>query len=59
VPTWFDSKADLLDLIESAHTRGLQMYADLVFNHNGGADVEISSVPTAQIHYQPGAAPRE
>ena len=59
VPTWFGSKADLLDLIESAHAHGLQMYADLVFNHNSGADVEICSAPTAQIHYQPGAAPQE
>jgi hypothetical protein len=31
----------------------------LVFNHDGGADVEICSAPTAQIHYQPGAAPQE
>jgi Glycosidases len=29
VPTWFGSKADLLDLIESAHALGLQVYADL------------------------------
>jgi alpha-amylase len=59
VPTWFGSKAELLDLIESAHALGLQVYADLVFNHNSGADVEICSAPTAQIHYQPGAAPQE
>ena len=38
VPTWFGSKADLLDLIESAHALGLEAYADLVFNHNSGAD---------------------
>ena len=37
-PTWFGSKAELLDLIESAHALGLQVYADLVFNHNSGAD---------------------
>jgi alpha-amylase len=59
VPTCFASKADLLDLIESTHALGLQVYADLVFNHNSGADVEICSAPTAQIHYQPGAAPQE
>jgi alpha-amylase len=40
VPTWFGSKADLLDLIESAHTAGLQVYADLVFNHNSGGDAQ-------------------
>jgi alpha-amylase len=38
VPTWFGSKAELLDLIKSAHTHGLQVYADLVLNHNSGAD---------------------
>src|SRR6266850_420533 len=38
VPTWFGSKAELLDLIQSAHGSGLQVYADLVFNHNSGAD---------------------
>ena len=37
-PTWFGSKDELLDLIRSAHTLGLQVYADLVFNHNSGAD---------------------
>ena len=42
-PTWFGSKADLLDLIESAHALGLQVYADLVFNHNSGADVQESN----------------
>ena len=40
VPTWFGSKAELLDLIESAHAQGLQVYADLVFNHNSGADTQ-------------------
>jgi alpha-amylase len=38
VPTWFGPKAELLDLIESAHVTGLQVYADLVFNHNSGGD---------------------
>ncbi len=40
VPTWFGSKAELLDLIQSAHALGLQVYADLVFNHNSGGDVQ-------------------
>ncbi len=38
VPTWFGAKADLLDLIQTAHANGLQVYADMVFNHNSGAD---------------------
>ena len=39
-PTWFGSKAELLDLIQSAHALGLQVYADLVFNHNSGGDAQ-------------------
>ena len=40
VPTWFGYKAELLDLIQSAHAQGLQVYADLVFNHNSGGDAQ-------------------
>jgi alpha-amylase len=40
VPTWFGSKAELLDFIQAAHAFGLQVYADLVFNHNSGADAQ-------------------
>ncbi len=40
VPTWFGSKVELLDLIQSAHAQGLQLYADLVFNHNSGGDAQ-------------------
>jgi Alpha amylase, catalytic domain len=40
VPTWFGSRAELLDLIQSAHVLGLQVYADLVFNHNSGGDAQ-------------------
>lgn len=36
--TWFGSRAALESLIESAHLNGLQVYADVVFNHNNGAD---------------------
>jgi alpha-amylase len=39
-PTWFGSKAELLDLIETAHAHGMQVYADLVFNHNSGGDAQ-------------------
>jgi len=38
VPTWFGTRAALEDLIRSAHVAGLQVYADMVFNHNSGAD---------------------
>jgi len=38
VPTWFGTKDELIDLIKCAHDHGLQVYCDLVFNHNSGAD---------------------
>jgi alpha-amylase len=51
VPTWFGSKADLLDLIESAHALGLQVYADLVFNHNSGADAQEPNPIDEQLRW--------
>jgi len=38
--TWFGSKQSLLDLIQAAHTHKLQVYADVVLNHNSGADAQ-------------------
>lgn len=38
IPTWFGTRDELLELIQSAHGQGLQVYADLVFNHNSGGD---------------------
>jgi alpha-amylase len=40
VPTWFGTKAELLALIETAHKTDMQVYADIVLNHNNGADEE-------------------
>ena len=40
VPTWFGTRNELVDLIGSAHSLGLQVYADLVINHNSGADAQ-------------------
>jgi alpha-amylase len=40
VPTWFGVKSDLLALIQAAHGLNLQVYADLVFNHNSGGDAQ-------------------
>jgi alpha-amylase len=36
--TWFGSKDELVSLINNAHEHGLCIYADLVLNHNNGAD---------------------
>ena len=38
IPTWFGTKKELLSLIETAHSHGLSLIADVVINHNSGAD---------------------
>jgi len=38
VKTWFGAQGELVALIDEAHRYGLQVYADLVLNHNSGAD---------------------
>jgi alpha-amylase len=40
VKTLFGSKSQLLKLIQAAHNKSMQVYADLVLNHNSGADEE-------------------
>jgi len=38
VKTWFGSKDELVALIGSAHAANVQVYADIVINHNNGGD---------------------
>jgi alpha-amylase len=38
--TWFGSKEELLRLLQTAHLHDMQVYADLVLNHNSGADAK-------------------
>ena len=38
--TYFGNEAELRALIAAAHGHGVQVYADLVINHNSGADAE-------------------
>lgn len=38
VKTWFGSEDELCSLIKGAHKRGMKVYADLILNHNNGAD---------------------
>lgn len=45
--TWFGSKQELLDLIASAHQSGLTLLADMVINHNSGADA-LECIPISE-----------
>ena len=38
VKTWFGSRNELIDLINTIHDNDMHVYADLVLNHNSGAD---------------------
>ena len=40
VETWFGSKQALLDLINLAHSHNLTVIADMIVNHNNGADAQ-------------------
>jgi len=39
-PTWFGTRRELESLIETAHSHKLSVIADIVFNHNSGADAQ-------------------
>jgi alpha-amylase len=38
--TWFGNQAELTALINAAHTAKMQVYADLVLDHNSGGDAQ-------------------
>src|SRR5581483_6516409 len=38
IKTWFGNEQELRALIDAAHQNGIQVYADLVLDHNSGAD---------------------
>jgi alpha-amylase len=40
IRTWFGSKEELVQLIKAANDNDLQVYADVVLNHNGKGDEE-------------------
>jgi alpha-amylase len=40
IKTWFGSEDELLSLIRAAHDADMDVYADLVLNHNSGGDAE-------------------
>jgi len=51
VPTWFGTKQELLDLISEAHAHGLTLLADMVINHNGGADAQELNPITNEMRW--------
>ncbi len=48
VSTWFGTKQELLSLIETAHSHRLGVIADVVINHNSGADKKEVNPLTGQ-----------
>ncbi|MGE5644126.1 MAG: alpha-amylase family glycosyl hydrolase, partial [Byssovorax cruenta] len=40
IPTWFGTKSELMALVQTAHGNGLSLIADIVMNHNSGADAQ-------------------
>ncbi len=64
VPTWFGTRAALEELVRAAHAAGLHLYADMVFNHNNGADEQEVNPLDGQSHWtrftpQSGRFPRD
>jgi alpha-amylase len=51
VPTWFGTRKELECLIENAHRHGLSLIADMVLNHNSGADAQEVNPITGQLRW--------
>ena len=51
VKTWFGSKDELTSLVSAAHLQGIKIYADLVLNHNNGADTSEVNPLDHQIRW--------
>jgi alpha-amylase len=51
VPTWFGSKKELLALIGEAHKHRMGVIADIVINHNNGADAQEVNPLTGQSRW--------
>ncbi|NCJ07428.1 alpha-amylase [Synechococcales cyanobacterium C] len=56
VRTKYGTKEEYLQAIEAAHTAGLRIYADVVFNHKMGAD-EAEEVEATPFHPEDRNAP--
>jgi alpha-amylase len=51
IPTWFGTRKELESVIESAHRLGLSLIADIVINHNSGADAQEVNPITGQSRW--------
>ena len=51
LPTWFGTRGELQSLIENAHSQGLSLIADMVLNHNSGADAQEVNPITGQSRW--------
>jgi len=51
IPTWFGTKKELLGLIADAHKNSLGVIADIVINHNSGADAQEVNPITGQSRW--------
>jgi len=64
IKTWFGNQAELVSLIGSAHAANMQVYADLVLDHNNGGDAQEKNPIDGQTRwtkFTPGSGkfPRE
>jgi alpha-amylase len=51
IHTWFGSKDQLMALIKTIHDNKMQVYADLVINHNSGADEQESNPIDGKVRW--------
>ena len=51
IPTWFGTRKELETLIANAHKHRLSVVADIVINHNSGADVQEVNPITGQSRW--------
>ena len=51
IPTWFGTRSELEALIREAHEHNLGLIADIVINHNNGADQQEVNPITGQSRW--------
>jgi alpha-amylase len=49
--TWFGNQTELVALINAAHTANMQVYADLVLDHNNGGDAQEPNPIDGQMRW--------